>query len=313
MSLHLKKLPIAPSNLVIDENDLNRALETLNLVFQDQDWGEGETKFRQNTIVELMRTRGVPRMLTLAIIEDLMARGVLREGESFVDLRIFVALSGRQTDEAMPNRYLHTTYAKWLSFIASRKKDERVASSPRAVPTKKGQVPFRSWTQSELDMAIREYKAKRASSYRDMVEGVKQGKPGARKSARKVFGRNAIARALGVKARAMVSRSKPWQEIAQELSLSWCRTRIRLARSKRVGQEAALEQKSEECGDTTQDAVFRREVINLARQRLPMSEADALIEKLEKGEATAEGAHQVIELYQDQQKDAKQRKIHPTP
>jgi hypothetical protein len=252
-------------------------------------------------------------MLTLAIIEDLIARGVLREGESFVDLRIFVALSGRQTDEVTPNRYLHTTYEKWLGFIASRKKDERVESSPTSVPTKKGQVPFRSWTQSELDMAIREYKAKRASSYRDMAEGVKLDKPGARKSARNVFGRNAIARALGVKARAMVSRSKPWLEIAQELCLSRCQARTRLARNKRVGQEIALEQKSEECGDTTQDAVFRREVINLARQRLPTSEADALIEKLESGEATVEEAHQVIELYRDQQKDAKQRKIPPTP
>jgi hypothetical protein len=159
-------------------------------------------------------------------------------------------------------------------------------------------------------LAIQKYKAERASNYRDMAEGVKRGKPGALKSARKIFGRNAIARALGVKAPAMVSLSKPWVEIAQELSLRR-RGRIGLARNKRLGLEIALEQKCEKCGDTTQDTVIQREVVTLARQRLPMAQADALIEKLEKGVITTDKAHQIIELYQDQQKDDKQRKIHP--
>ncbi len=58
-------------------------------------------------------------------------------------------------------------------------------------------VPKRSWTQTDLDDAIQRYKAQRSSNYSELVSNVKQGKAGAKKSARAMFGRNAIVRALG--------------------------------------------------------------------------------------------------------------------
>jgi hypothetical protein len=90
---------MAPSDPVFHETDLNGAVETLNRVFLDQDWEQGEAKFQQNTLVQLLRTRDVPRTLALATINDLIARGVLQEGKSFWDLNIFVRFDGKQTDE----------------------------------------------------------------------------------------------------------------------------------------------------------------------------------------------------------------------
>src|SRR5262249_12606109 len=98
------------------------------------------------------------------------------------------------------------------NLVARRFRDcTESTKSTRGEPTSKAvrkqTEPLHSWTQPDLDGAIREYKAKRAAQYNDLVEGVRQGKPGAQKAARQLFGRNAIARALGVKARAMVTKS----------------------------------------------------------------------------------------------------------
>ena len=67
-----------------------------------------------------------------------------------------------------------------------------------------------SYTQKELDAEIRSYKAKRANNYDDLVEQVGKGKTGAKKAARKMFGRNAVAKALRVRSPTMVSNSKVW-------------------------------------------------------------------------------------------------------
>jgi hypothetical protein len=78
---------------------------------------------------------------------------------------------------------------------------------PASAPTAKADPELRSWTQKELDKAIRQYKAERAASYADLLDAVRRNKPGAKKKAQEIYGRNAIARALGVKAKAMVSKS----------------------------------------------------------------------------------------------------------
>ena len=96
--------------------------------------------------------------------------------------------------------------------------------------------PLRSWTQHDLDNAIREYKAQRAAAYRELAEGVSKGRRKACEAARRVFGRNVIANALRCRAPAMVSKSKVWQAMRHELQLS-----AKVTRCHRIGLEVAVE------------------------------------------------------------------------
>jgi len=166
------------------------------------------------------------------------------------------------------------------------------------------QTPLRSWTQTDLDSAIREYKARRASKYGDLAAAVNAGKPGAQRIARKLFGRNVIARELGCKSKAMVSKSPAWKAIASELGLAGVTT----AAGRRVGEDIAIEQAAETQGDTVVDQVVRRETIRFINAELPNKEAEALINQLAIGDMSDEDARRVVELYRQQHKDAKARK-----
>jgi hypothetical protein len=103
--------------------DLERALGALDLIFQDEQWPEGEARFRQLTLVEFLREKGISRALALALIEDLLAREVFRAGESFVDMKITVRLDGHQTDRLTPDRYLHVFPERWYAYVAERRKE----------------------------------------------------------------------------------------------------------------------------------------------------------------------------------------------
>ena len=163
----------------------------------------------------------------------------------------------------------------------------------------------RSWTQADLDEAIREYKAERASSYKDMVTGIKASKAGAKKSARKVFGRNAVARALGVKASAMVSNSLVWQRIAEELKLQGVRKGQTRSSKQRIGLDIAIEEKAEATGESVVDQVVRDETIRLLKKSMPAAAAEDAIEKLVRGEISDDQARELIEIFATQRKDAR--------
>lgn len=167
----------------------------------------------------------------------------------------------------------------------------------------------RSWTQNDLDEAIREYKAKRASTYNDLVDGVKRGSPGATKSARELFGRNAIVRALGVKSRAMVSNSAVWQELADKLGLRGRTKKSRHARGHRIGMGIALDKQAVAAGGTAVDQAIRRETIDLVTKAMPEAEAEATIEKLQRGDITDDQARELVEEFAEQQQDDRTRKI----
>jgi hypothetical protein len=188
-------------------------------------------------------------------------------------------------------------------------------SSEAKKPTaKKGKAaPKRSWTQVDLNAAILKYKAERASQYNDMLNAIKYGKKGAKLAARKMFGRNATASALGVKAKAMVSKSPEWKDIAKELQLDGKSYPAKMR--KRIGLCIAESEKSEAGGDTTIDTVIRNETISLikntynAPQDKPV--ADDLIAKLEAGKISDDHVREFIEIHVEQQKDQKkdQKKI----
>src|SRR5262249_28730471 len=128
---------------------------------------------------------------------------------------------------------------------------------------------LRSWTQPDLDDAIRSYKAARAVIYYELVQAIGHRGRGAKQTAQRQFGRNAIARALGVRSRAMVTKSPVWQEMARELRLSHKHEDRRPAgRLRRVGFERAQEDQAEEVGDTVQEEVDRRETVRLVRANM---------------------------------------------
>lgn len=101
----------------------------------------------------------------------------------------------------------------------------QAADSKPETTTKTEIVAKRSWTASELNEAIREYRAKRASTIEQFTSilenpnATTSQKNRIRQNARKLFGRNAIARALGVKSPRMVGESSAWKALAGMLEL----------------------------------------------------------------------------------------------
>jgi hypothetical protein len=167
-------------------------------------------------------------------------------------------------------------------------------TSRQAKQAGKNAPPERSWTQGDLDDEIVRYKA-RITEYRELVRGVEAGRPEAKKAAQKLFGRNVLAKKLGVKAKAMVSRSPAWRKIAKELQLPR-KGNLGTGRPRKVGFEIAAEDKAEAQTGAVVDEVARRETINLVRRRLDPQAAEATIEKLERGEMTDEQAREMAEM-----------------
>jgi len=125
---------------------------------------------------------------------------------------------------------------------------KKIGKSLQTKNSSGGKPDRQSWTQDKLDNAIREYQADRAKSYADMRDAIERGKPGAKKKAQEVFGRNAIFRALNAKASIMVSRSPVWEAIAEDLKFKLNRNRAKgtrhTKRRGKIGLEIAEEKKS---------------------------------------------------------------------
>ncbi|MGO9109103.1 MAG: hypothetical protein ACLP9L_07720 [Thermoguttaceae bacterium] len=197
-----------------------------------------------------------------------------------------------------------------VSYLAGEGKKPTGSRGGRTV--KGTSVPKRSYTQADLDAAIRDYKAQRASTYSDLVAGVKKGLKGATRKAQEMFGRNAIAKALGVKSAAMVSKSAAWREIADELGLAGKRFRRKHGtESKRRGIQIALDARSAAKGDPVADEVDRNEAIALIKQTIKdKAVATLLINNVEEGKTSPDQVQAIIDAYVEQQEDDRSRKAH---
>jgi hypothetical protein len=176
-------------------------------------------------------------------------------------------------------------------------------------PRQGGKVPVRSWTQTDLDAAIRNYKSQRSSTYGDLVDAIKRDKPGAQKSAQRVYGRNVLARELGVKSRAMITKSPEWQAIADELRLPRGKRKARPKVGKKIGHDIAVEQQAVDVGVPIVDQVVRNETIRLIRKSMSNTEAEATVEKLVRGDMTDEQARELIGEVADQTDDQRSRRV----
>jgi hypothetical protein len=124
-----------------------------------------------------------------------------------------------------------------------------------------------------------------------------------------MFGRNAVADALGVKSAKMVSQSSIWVDIADTLGLSRRSREGPPARGRRVGLEIAVEQASQAAPETadhaTPEAALMREEqeVTLARinklarsgQADAHSHAKALRDRYQAGEMTDEQVRQTVD------------------
>jgi hypothetical protein len=127
-----------------------------------------------------------------------------------------------------------------------------------------------------------------------------------------MFGRNAVARALLVRAPAMVTKSPEWQAIAEELRLSRGKDRNQMKRQK-VGLDIAIESEASKNTQSGIAVVVQNETIRLIQSSMPKTEASPLIEKLQRGEITDDQARAVVEVVKDQKRDNRSRKVRSPP
>jgi len=200
----------------------------------------------------------------------------------------------------------------WVKSEVSRLAPE-ASKAQKANRSKGKSAPKRSWTQVDLNEAIRKYKAERASTYNDLVDGVKQGRPGAKKSARDLFGRNALVRALGVKSAAMVSNSPVWQAIADELKLRGPTRATARRPIQRTGLDIAMEDQAQATSAPILDQAVQQETIRLIERSMPAAEAEATIEKLQRGEITDDAARELVDVFAQQQHDKRTHKVRQAP
>ncbi len=203
-----------------------------------------------------------------------------------------------------------------MNSISSRLGDrfeEQPKTRKRLVGSKPSDaIPERSWTQSDLDDEIRKYKATRSSNFSELVAAVGRGQKGAIEAARKLFGRNVIVRALGVKAPAMVTNSAVWQAIADELRLP--RGKYRNApKLRKIGLDIAMEAQASHVSPQPFDSAVRRETIRLVHSSLPADQSEPILEKLQRGEITDDEAMEVIDLVKEQKRDLNTRRTKNQP
>jgi hypothetical protein len=211
------------------------------------------------------------------------------------------------------------TLRAMASIRPALKAHSRVQAATELPKPKASAVPpKRSWTQADLDDAIRTYKAKRAASFEQYVSLLDDPATPAgrkrriRKEAAAMFGRNVIAKALGVKSAKMVSQSQPWVRIAEALGLPRrsARTAIPGKPKTRIGEEIAAERASMAATDTDEyaaadAALLRAEREETLRQIRMLAESElrdakpqakALFDRYEAGEMTDEQVRQTVEL-----------------
>jgi hypothetical protein len=182
-----------------------------------------------------------------------------------------------------------------LRYLRQQLADGVITASEPAVPSptsRPGKPPLKSWIQSNLDSAIRKYVAERAAAFESLRKAVRDDQKGAVEEARRTFGRNSIAIALRVKARAMVSKSPEWQAIADDLGL---RDRHRKPVPGRF--DIVVDDKAAFLGDPVSQSVELQDAIRHVRKNLgDRPEADAIVAKLEDRKILPERAEELVDL-----------------
>lgn len=204
-----------------------------------------------------------------------------------------------------------------LGQVLKPTESQSLAQSPSPTTTSETYSDAkRSWMADELNEAIREYRAQHASIIQEFLSVLDNPKETeirkklVRKDAQKLFGRNVIAKALGVKAARMVSDSSAWKALAASLGLS--RKRDDFTLKSRLQEESPDDltprsaQKPYAADDTTPPAEIllmqkeREQTLHCIRQlassprKEVQEQVKALFKAYEEGEMTDEQVRQTI-------------------
>ncbi len=171
--------------------------------------------------------------------------------------------------------------------------ESRLAVGPSltapGTPTKK----YR-WTRADVDVAIYNYRNQLATKLVPLLVGVQDNQSAAIQEARKLVGRNVISGALGI-SKGMVSQSSAYKQIQEEFRLTM---RVGSNKSRAIGLDIAIEEKSASEGDPVVEEVARREAVDviwtkLNQRKLNQNDANylkAIISLLEAGKTSAQKA-----------------------
>jgi hypothetical protein len=155
------------------------------------------------------------------------------------------------------------------------------------------------WTQPQVNGAVQRYLDER----KEAQEAARAKRPGALKIAKKIFGRNLIARELDIPAQAMVGKSPAWRALADELGI----TSNRSSGKSKIGLDIALEQQAEEAGDTTANKVEKRDIIKAIETAKLAGDAPEheqekarliMINEIEAGRISLDLANEILEASQ---------------
>jgi hypothetical protein len=107
----------------------------------------------------------------------------------------------------------------------------------------------------------------------------------------------------------MVTNSPVWQQIADELDLRGKKARTARRPAGRIGLEMALEAEAVATRESGLDVAVKQETIAFIKKKMPSSEAEATIEKLQRGEITDDAARELASIAAEQQQDQKSRRV----
>ena len=133
--------------------------------------------------------------------------------------------------------------------------------------------------------------------------------------ARELFGRNALAKRLGVKAAKMVSKSAPWLSLAEELGLPHGKRVAAATRPTKIAMTVAEEVAGDDAGDTTAADVERRETWGMIKKAIANATGtdrkapETLADEFERGHRNDNEARQVLALYAEQKQEHRARKV----
>jgi hypothetical protein len=192
---------------------------------------------------------------------------------------------------------------------------QTVEPAKSAVRSKQKEIPKRPWTRHELELAIQQYKATHSAQLQQFLgilgnkKSTAMEKRSARRAAQRIFGRNAITRALGVKSARLVGETTTWKSLVALLGLRSKTTSIarHILREELVKSNTAVTMESRPVHsyaavDTELMDAEREETLRCIREFSQSHKKDAkeaarsIYEKYKKNEMTDDQVRETIAL-----------------
>ncbi len=116
--------------------DYERALDALDLIFQDDEPPIEESRIRQPKLVARLQAKGITRALAEALIDWLVEANVFKAGQSIIDIHELHCLDGTSVDYGSEiSRELHITRDRWYGYLA-KERDRRAAPGLSPIETR---------------------------------------------------------------------------------------------------------------------------------------------------------------------------------